>query len=279
MSIEDIQKLAASENLPFHTVAAEVIQIAFLEALYAQKESTEVVFHGGTSIRLLHGGYRYSEDLDFAVPTLGPEQLAPILEKSAHRTRHLLSTVMGTSEVELRARPVKKENIYAWWLKVAPKSYRGKIHVKLEFGRYPVYQPRSLPVTLRNPLLSLSPITVSPSPEELFLDKIGALSGREHLKNRDFFDIWYFTAVLKPQIDYDLLVKKFKDYHTEKPLMTLEKRLKQLDASQIAATMERFLPETYRRSLNVNHYQEVIEANQKLITELLENLRTRREFR
>lgn len=272
MALEPLKKLASEEGLPLHTIAAELIQIAFLDALYAQKESTEIVFHGGTCIRLLHGGYRYSEDLDFAVPKLGHGQLRSVLKKIIDRTKHLLTTVIGNLDIELAERPDRGKNIFIWWLKAVPLDYRGKIHVKLEFGHYPVYQKRPLAVTLRHPLISLQPITISESIDELLLDKINALAGRQYLKNRDFFDIWYLTTVLKPAVDYNMLKTKFEDYRTKNPVQALKRRLTELNPRLITETMEKFLPEKYRRLFATTNYKEIIDANRRIIDEVINNI-------
>ncbi|MCU0576980.1 MAG: nucleotidyl transferase AbiEii/AbiGii toxin family protein, partial [Desulfobacterota bacterium] len=44
---------------------AELMQLLLLESLYALSGSEHVVFQGGTAIRWIHGGMRFSEDLDF----------------------------------------------------------------------------------------------------------------------------------------------------------------------------------------------------------------------
>ncbi len=61
---EEIKHLAQEEGLPHTLVAAEVLQVAFLDGLYGEKESHDVTFHGGTAIRLLHNGYRYRKVLE-----------------------------------------------------------------------------------------------------------------------------------------------------------------------------------------------------------------------
>jgi len=272
MSWEDIKKMAAEESLPLHTVAAEIIQIAFLEGLYSQKESENIIFHGGTAIRLLHGGYRYSEDLDFTGNQSSYEQIRKAVEKSLSTTKNLLMLSMGPVHIELTARPPKQKRIFAWWLRVSPPGYHGKIHVKLEFGQYPAYQPNPLPVTRRQPFLEVQPLILSISIEELYLDKINALAGRSYMKERDLLDMWYLTKIFNPQIDFDLLIKKFEDYRTEKPVQTLKKRLAEMDPKALAISMEKFLPEKYRHTFQTNQYREVIETNQKLIHTLLEKL-------
>jgi len=130
----------------------------------------------------------------------------------------------------------------------------------------------ALPVTLHHPLLHSHPITISPSIDELFLDKINALAGRQYLKNRDVFDLWYLITVLKPKINYDLLKAKFTDYHTINPAHTLKQRLSEIDPILIAKTMEKFLPVKYRRIFAADNYSTIVEVNKKLIRELLDNI-------
>lgn len=129
-----------------------------------------------------------------------------------------------------------------------------------------------MPITLRNPLLSLQPITVSISLEELLADKITALAGRTHLKHRDLFDIWYLTTVFKPAPNYDLLRMKFSDYHVLTPVATLKRRLEELEPRGIAHTMERFLPANHRRAFSLNNYCDIVESNKSLIQTLVNTL-------
>ena len=64
MSWKDIQGLAARSGVSARIVAMESIQVHLLDALFSQPESTQVAFQGGTCLRLVYGGYRYSEDID-----------------------------------------------------------------------------------------------------------------------------------------------------------------------------------------------------------------------
>lgn len=47
------------------------MQVAALEAMMVTRDwqPGELIFHGGTSLHLVHGSPRYSEDLDFMVGT------------------------------------------------------------------------------------------------------------------------------------------------------------------------------------------------------------------
>ena len=44
---------------------AEVLQILLLDSLYTVSGSEAIYFQGGTALRWIYGGLRFSEDLDF----------------------------------------------------------------------------------------------------------------------------------------------------------------------------------------------------------------------
>src|SRR3989338_8834109 len=135
---DDIRILAKEEGLPDRLVAAEILQIAFLDGLYGEKASLDVTFHGGTAIRLLHNGYRYSEDLDFCIPdTKMPSELEDVVHKACRRAQELMVLYLGTASFEVKKKERKK--IPTWWLNALAPGERQKYRVKIEFGRYPSY--------------------------------------------------------------------------------------------------------------------------------------------
>lgn len=46
-------------------ILREYLQYKILEIIYDSKFTVNLVFMGGTAIRIIHGGSRFSEDLDF----------------------------------------------------------------------------------------------------------------------------------------------------------------------------------------------------------------------
>ncbi|MBI5078954.1 nucleotidyl transferase AbiEii/AbiGii toxin family protein [Candidatus Saganbacteria bacterium] len=56
---------AQEEGLPLKILEKEALQIYILSELFALPESTLLTFQGGTCLRLVYNGVRYSEDLDF----------------------------------------------------------------------------------------------------------------------------------------------------------------------------------------------------------------------
>lgn len=267
----EIQDLAKEEGLSHTLVGAEVLQIAFLDGLYSEKESLDVTFHGGTAIRLLHNGYRYSEDLDFCIPSQkDPEALTLLVQKAYLHARDLVILYLGDASCELKKKERKK--IATWWFQVLFPGERQKYRVKLEFGRYPAYSKKSVPLQVRNKFLPRQPIIMSTEPRELLADKLNAIADRPFVKERDFFDLWYLRSVLKVPVDLELLRLKLKDYHAKAPKEILQERLKGLDASTIAENMSLFLPVRYRQLLEVNRYQDMIEVCRESMEHILKNL-------
>ena len=63
-----ILNFAKSYNLPINkkrAIIREYLQSKIIEIIYSKKESRDIIFIGGTSLRLLHNLDRFSEDLDF----------------------------------------------------------------------------------------------------------------------------------------------------------------------------------------------------------------------
>jgi len=269
---DNIKSLAAGNELPPAIIIAEPMQIAFLDGFYGQKESLAFVFHGGTAIRMLYGGYRYSEDLDFCVPDEKSLSLLDnLVTKAYQHAKELIAVYLGVMETELR-KQVGRKKIATWWFNVMPPDERRKYRVKIEFGSYPVYTKKTLPVKNINKFLPKQPLVISTGPDELLADKINALADRPYTKERDFFDIWFLTTVLKVSPDIALIKKKMKDYRVNNAKAVLEKRILELDAERLAENMTNFLPIQHRRMLSVNGYGELIDSCRKVMTYVLQHL-------
>ena len=60
---------------------SELLQLLLLDNLYAQSGSERIIFQGGTALRWVHGGMRFSEDLDF-VTDLTRKGIETVLAKT-----------------------------------------------------------------------------------------------------------------------------------------------------------------------------------------------------
>ncbi len=65
MSLEEIKKhYSEQENRLPRAVLKEYLQYKILEIIFASPYEGEMVFMGGTAIRIIYGSDRFSEDLD-----------------------------------------------------------------------------------------------------------------------------------------------------------------------------------------------------------------------
>lgn len=268
MDLALIEKQAQDEGMPFAIVLGEVLQVAFLDALYADKASTEIYFQGGTSLRLLHGGWRYSEDLDFVTP-FDDGLLHTTVASAYARTRQTIVQLFGASVPHCTLDETARcGRIKAWWLMLTRPGDRRKYRVKLEFAAYPVYEPQSLPVQRLGLPIPITPLVRTESLAELLADKIGALAGRPYVKGRDLFDLWYLRTVLAVSPNHTLIARKFHDYRVAEPVQTLRTLQARWPEKPLADEMARFLPRKYRQQLAADGYAAVQRAVSVLIDQV-----------
>jgi len=258
---DDLTEKAQEEGLPVKILEKEALQIYILSELFALPESTRLTFQGGTCLRLVYGGARYSEDLDF-VTTADDSQIdriVSLLTKALVR----LEPLFGGEFI------VKKQ-------KESPTFFRYRIHnqkedrhdsffVSVEFARYPAYTLNIAPLRPQKELPGLPLILVRAEKlEEILADKLGAVAGRPFCKGRDYFDLW-LLGQQGIKLDLDLLKKKLKDYST--PPANLARGLELASAESIKNEMERFLPQKYRRQFEGDSYAGMLKNVKALIEE------------
>ena len=66
ISPDTIRKLAVAQQTTELNIAREYAQHLFLSGFYQQAGAEQVMFKGGTALRLVYGSPRFSEDLDFS---------------------------------------------------------------------------------------------------------------------------------------------------------------------------------------------------------------------
>jgi predicted nucleotidyltransferase component of viral defense system len=247
---------ALKQRLPLSTVVAEVFHLIVLDAVFAVPESQHICFRGGTSIHLLYGGYRFSEDLDFAGKNLDGKLAQKIITKSRSDIEKNIVQLLGNGKCEWRFPSVHtKAKMNPYWLSFQPEGKRMKYRIKMEFANFPVYHSKVIPAKSDFKVLHRHPLVSGLAPEELLAEKITATLGRIYFKGRDSFDLWYLSEVLGVSLDMPLVRKKFNDYHMTCSEPKIEKRLAELKSYDLHAEMNRFLPQRFRQQLQKDNYQ------------------------
>lgn len=256
MSLALIRERASAEGLPLSIVAAESLHVILLDALFAHPDSEVMAFQGGTCLHLVHGGYRYSEDLDLAGRHLEGDTAARILDRARPDVERLAVQVLGRGEHGWKA-PRTRGRVSTHWFHFTPEATGQRIRVKIELARFPTYHAAVLPVRSRLDSLERRPLVTALPPGELLAEKVTAALGRRYLKGRDLFDLWYLDEVLQTALDQGLLRRKLDDYGVAMSRQQVEERLAAVAAADLEAEMDRFLPRRQRRQLGGEGYQAV----------------------
>jgi len=210
-------KLAGKNKIPGYTQERDYIQTLFLYCLYPEKD---IVFKGGTALRLVHKSNRYSEDLDFNSYT---DQTENILKNTAKQLEDF--GIEGE---------IKDESTQEWSYSFR-LVYKGPLHVSGEKGKGGI----EVEVSLREENIDKKTNLVSSQYEDIndFLisvlsiehitaEKVRALMIRK--KPRDLYDLW-FLINKGVQIEKKLLDEKLQLYDKEFEIQGLKEAIGEVE--------------------------------------------------
>jgi predicted nucleotidyltransferase component of viral defense system len=187
-------KTAESEEQALREITQEVI----LAALGRTDFFSKAAFHGGTSLRILYGLNRFSEDLDFALhKPMSNFDLQPFLLKVKDELEAYgfkLEIVERSRADTIVKKAFLKDDSIGRVLKLehlqVNRSMK-KIRIKLEVDTNPPEGAIIEPKYLNFPFLSSLAAHELPS---LFAGKLHALLCRDHVKGRDWYDFLWYVA-------------------------------------------------------------------------------------
>lgn len=215
-----IEKLATKIQTIPENVAREYLQHLFLRYFYQERPAQNVLFNGGTALRLIYQSPRFSEDLDFSAIKTSTSQLENLIE---------------TALVKIN----REEKITLEEAKKTTGGYLAKFQASI--GQIPV--KGQLQISLRpkekipNQIFTISSQLLPPytlcaySEERLVEEKLMALLTRA--KIRDFYDLYY---ILRAGLKISL---------TPEQIDRLTKKLKKLDNKILAKQLKPFLPKSH----------------------------------
>jgi predicted nucleotidyltransferase component of viral defense system len=216
-----IQRLAQRHGVGMQVQERDYLQHLLLWLLYSRTQ--ELIFKGGTALRLVYGGNRYSEDLDFN----GPGDTAT------------LQTLWGKVVANLKDFGVVAETRNAWQSDVGYSfdvSFRGPLYdgrdrskgkVRVDINRRPeeVETRREL---VASDYADVRPFIVTAlALDHLLAEKVRALLMRG--KPRDLYDLWLLSRQ-GVQPDIPLIQRKLELYETAWDLSLLKEALGQVQA-------------------------------------------------
>lgn len=223
----------------------EFLQILILKVLHDKGWFENLVFVGGTALRILFNVRRFSEDLDFSL--INPagydfEKLCGELHKEIElhglKMEKTLKKVKTVNNALLKFPGLLNE------LGISPLPGQ-KLSIKLEVDTNPPPGGK-----IENSLVNKTYIFYVKHYDlsSMFATKISACFYRKYLKGRDFYDlIWYLARKVTP--DYALLNNAIRQTQGKAPSALgghnikefLLNNLKKTDLEKAAKDVERFL--------------------------------------
>jgi predicted nucleotidyltransferase component of viral defense system len=226
----DLLKYGRIYKTDQYTVLREFLQIVFLNSLYKQKESSSLIFKGGTAIRLVYNSPRFSEDLDFN-STLKINTLKGILEKSLYDSNKIFS--------ELSIKDLKATQGYSAKIYFKSEIFPMPLTVKLDFSmREDSFEYNKSTISTDLPVSGFS-LIFAMTEKEILAEKFRTIYQRK--KGRDIFDIWYLLNK-KVLVDKKLVNQKFKLLDKKFSMEDVKKQIMSFDQSVLEKDLIKYLP-------------------------------------
>jgi len=251
MSLEMLRDRAREEKVSVNLVLKEQVHLLALDYLFKAGAFNHLVFQGGTALRIVYQGVRYSEDLDFVLRQGHQKfwtRFSEVLEKLPSYLERFL---LFAGDIRLKTQK-KTETFQRFVLTMKIDAFHMQDRTQVEVAHVPSYENESL--IIRGGDLPVSPAVRAEKPLEILADKLTAFGSREYVKGRDIWDIYFLTATMGLAVDektLELVKWKISDYRSsaaafaarfEKNLSIFEEK----GGGILKTEMERFLPSVYQ---------------------------------
>jgi len=219
-------------------ILREYLQYKILDIIYDSKFAAMLNFMGGTAIRIIHGGSRFSEDLDFDNLNLTKEEFENLGE--------LIGKRLALEGYSIEIRNVLKD-AYHCYINFRSLLFDNKIspHIQEKLMIRLDTEPQGIAYTPEKVVINkfdvFTRINVVPV-DMLLSQKIFAILNRKRAMGRDFFDAIYLFSRTEPNFDYLKYRLKINNLFDLKN--KLLSKCDQLDFKLLARDVEPFLINT-----------------------------------
>lgn len=186
---------AIQQQISIDSIVREEYELLLLKELYESEFGAQLMFKGGTALRLAYGSPRFSEDLDFtALGEVDAVKFAAFLKKVESRYSAIVSIETRAKFNTLFASAKVKENFLprAFQIKIEISKRKGKLIQGADFTER-VITGQTTPLTVLARVATL---------ELILREKKDALKNRRAA--RDVFDYWFVNQLLKKDTPVDL---------------------------------------------------------------------------
>ena len=236
LNLKNIEQYYPDNEKPFkRNILREYLQYKILEIIFNSKYAQDVIFLGGTALRIVYNNSRFSEDLDFDNFHLTAEQFTDLANevkkklelegyeveiknvfKNAYRSYIRMPNILFDNDMS----NLKEEKIMIQ-IDTLPHSFDYKRDTKI-LNKFDVFT-----------YIFTTPVDI------LLSQKIYAALNRSRAKGRDFFDIVFLFSQTKP--NYEYLGKKLGVKNGQELKETLLRGTVDLNFDDLAKDIEPFL--------------------------------------
>ncbi len=250
-------------------IEKELLHYDILFCLEEKGLLDNLVFQGGTSLRLCRGGNRFSEDLDFAG---GRDFSSTRLGEMKDCLQDYIGKRYGL-EVIVKEPAVLKEdaeyaelNIDKWQISVITAPDRKEVprqRIKIEVANVPAYTREALPLIVNYDFLPdgyEDTLIFTETLDEVMAEKLVSLPAtKRYVRHRDIWDLSWLKqqgAIVQPA----LVQRKIADYrlpdYPDRLELMIEKLPNIVTGSDFKNEMKRFLPtDVYDRTLGKEKFE------------------------
>ena len=266
---------------------SELFQVLLLDSLYSLSGSDHFFFKGGTAIRWIYGGTRFSEDLDF-VTHLSVDNINKIISNVSRKIHNACVAQFGPGQSEQRQKKSRKDAFKVFFI-FRPQAHRERIAVKFEFEALKHdYKPvirktvlRDLPsvagllTTGKLIMAYSSSVILVETPGEILADKIRAVYERTYIKGRDIYDIWWLTKQYHVKPSWPITRAKLEMYKAdffparEAGYFQQKKNAKEI-ISALNTDLSRFIPKEIYSVYQESDFKEFIDTFKSVTADLLD---------
>jgi len=234
ITITNLQLLSEKLQSTLQNTRREYVQHLFLSNLYQQANSHQILFKGGTALRIVFNSPRFSEDLDFS---------AQVFNKSLIENT-ILSTLKEIERSGIKTDIVEsKETTGGYFANLTFLIENIKVPILLQFSKRKKTDKHEI-VTISNDFIP--PYTISLlNRQQLIEEKIQALLTRS--KPRDFYDVYF-------------LIRSNLVNQSQKQLLSQVKSILTTTKINFSYELKQFLPKS--------HWPIIKNFSQNLLTEL-----------
>ena len=178
------KELSKKLQISVDRVVQEEYELILLKEIFDSGLSRQLVFKGGTALRLAYGSPRFSEDLDFSL-------LKTISEKDFCG---LMQEIGGLFEALKLVECRKKYYTLFALFKVTEDFLAQPFSIKIEVARRKKIKNYELKL-LTSQVSNLQVLAKVMTLDNILADKLNAV--KERRKARDLFDLWYIGELKK----------------------------------------------------------------------------------